>query len=386
MLNVIENQEATIIELRSRMAAEFSQNPIEKMVRQSPPLDIRNIIDDAWVEGKTILITGGASGFGEGFLRRWAAAGATVVIGDVNVKKGDQLIRELRQETGNTHLHFVHCDVTDWQSQVHLFRETIRLSPHGGIDTVVANAGIASNTDIFSHQEGLETANPPPPDLATLSVNLTGVVYTSYLAFYHLQRNPESQPADPQCDPSQTKRDRHLLLISSIAGLVSMPGVALYGASKHAVVGLYRSLRATSFAHGIRVNLICPYFMKTPLLTPRTRVLLAGSLLGDPEDVIEAATRFTADTRVVGRAVSVGPKLTVAPGEDGAWISADPTTPSGVEKAIWEIYLHDFEESDLFQRRIIGIINRKVENRGWIGVLVDVASAIFHALRLRWRA
>ena len=367
------------------MASEVSPNSVEKITRQSPPLDIRNIIDDSWVKNKTIIITGGASGFGEGFLRRWAAAGATVVIGDVNVKRGDKLIRELRKETGNAQLHFVHCDVTDWQSQVNLFREALRLSPHGGIDTVVANAGIASKSDIFVEQEGLEMTNPPPPDLAVLDVNLTGVVYTSYLAFYHLQRNPDSRPADPNCDPGQTQRDRHLLLISSVAGLVSLPGLALYGAAKHAVVGLYRCLRATSFSHGVRVNLICPYFMDTPLLTTASRVILAGGLLGHPEDVVEAATRFAADPRVVGRAVSVGPKLTVEQSEDGEWKLANPNSSSGVEKAIWEIYLHDFEEADIFQRRLIGIINRKVENRGLTGVVVDLAGALFYALRTWWK-
>ena len=368
------------------MASNGSPNPVVKMIRQSPPLDIRNIIDDSWVKDKTILITGGASGFGEGFLRRWAAAGAIVVIGDVNVEKGDQLVRELRKETGNAHLHFVHCDVTDWHSQVHLFREGLRLSPHGGIDTVVANAGIAPKSDIFNEPGGLEIANPPPPNLAVLDVNLTGVVYTSYLALYHLKRNPNSRPADPNCDPQSTHRDRHLLLMSSVAGLFPLPGMALYGTSKHALLGLYRCLRASSFSHGVRVNIICPYYMDTPLLRTISRVLLAGNLVGKPEDVVEAATRFAADPRVVGRAVAVSPKLTVEQREDGEWILASPTNPSGVEKAIWEIYPHDFEDLDVASKRIIGLINRRAENRGWSGVLVDLAGALFHALRGWWRS
>ena len=196
--------------------------------------------------------------------------------------------------------------------------------------------------------------------------------------------NPGSRAADPKCDPGQTHRDRHLLLISSIAGLMSLPGAALYGASKHAVLGLYRCLRATSFSHGVRVNIICPYFMDTPLLKPATRMILAGVLLGHPEDVVEAATRFAADPRVVGRAVVVGPKLAVEQSEDGEWTLAHDTSSSGVEKAIWEIYPHDFEEADLFQRRIIGIINRKVENRGLTGVLVDLAGTLFYTLRSWW--
>lgn len=376
------------------MTSDISPNSVVEMIRQSPPLDNRNIIDDSWVKNKTILITGGAGAFGQGFLRRWAAAGAVVIIGDINAKKGDQVVRELRKKTGNAHLHFVYCDVTNWSSQLHLFREALRLSPHGGIDTVVANAGIASKTDIFMELEDLETANPPPPDLAVLDVNITGVVYTSYLALYHLQRNPGSRPADPKCDPGKTHRDRHLLLMSSIAGLIPLPGVSLYGASKHAVLGLYRCLRASSFSHGVRVNIVCPNYMDTPLLSTMSRMLLAGTILGDPEDVVEAATRFAADPRVVGRAVAVGPKMKVVTTEDGEWKLSLPRNPSGprnpseprVEKAIWEIYPQDFEEADVFQRRIIGLINMKVEKRGLTGVLVDVASALLYPLKSWWRS
>ena len=84
---------------------------IQDIIRQSPPLDLSSPLDDAWVKDKTIIITGGASGFGEGFFRRWAAAGACVIIGDINVAKGDNLVREVSKKTGNQNLHFFDCDV-----------------------------------------------------------------------------------------------------------------------------------------------------------------------------------------------------------------------------------------------------------------------------------
>lgn len=108
---------------------------------QSPPLEFPYKVDDTWVNGKTILITGGASGFGAGFVRRWASKGATIVFGDVNTTKGEKLVEAVREETGNKDVYFVKCDVTDWSSQVKLFKEAVRLSGHGGIDAVVANAG-----------------------------------------------------------------------------------------------------------------------------------------------------------------------------------------------------------------------------------------------------
>ena len=109
--------------------------------------------------------------------------------------------------------------------------------------------------------QGLDAPNPPPPSLAVLDVNLTGVLYTSHLALFYLARNPQSAPADPYCDPAKISRDRHLLLMSSMAGIAPIPTQTLYATSKHAVVGLYRNLRCTSFFHGVRINLICPYFM-----------------------------------------------------------------------------------------------------------------------------
>ena len=344
-------------------------------IRQSPPLDFSNIPDDSWVQDKTILITGGASGFGEGFFRRWAAAGANVVIGDINVQRGDQLVRDVKRETGNQNLHFFHCNVTDWQSQVNFFKEAIKVSPHGGIDTVVANAGIVNADGKLEQPENLDTADPPPPNLAVLDVNLTGVVYTTHLALFYLPRNPESVVANPKCDPSQTQRDRHILLISSIAGLLPIPGQALYAASKHAVVGLYRTLRSSSFVHGVRVSLICPYFIDTPLLSGVARAVLAGGAMGKAEDVVEAATRFTADPRVVGRAVSVGPKMKVKQDADGEWFLAEGNT-DGAEKTIWEIYPHDFEDCDVFQRNMVGLLNRVMEIRGWVGWISDMFGAL----------
>lgn len=358
----------------------------EATVRQSPPLDFSNIPDDSWVKDKTILITGGASGFGAGFLKRWAKAGANVIIGDINVQKGDEIIRSLSKETGNKNLHFVHCDVTDWQSQVSFFKTAIRLSPHGGIDTVVANAGIAEQRKpVLEQPQELDVANPPPPNLSIINVNLIGVLYTAHLALFYLPRNPGSDSANAKCDPAKVHRDRHLLLIGSIAGFVPLPGQALYGASKHAVVGLYRCLRSTSFSQGVRTNLICPYFIDTPLLTPSARVLLAGSVIGTVEEVVEAATRLTADPRVVGRAISVGPKLKVVENRDsGEWeLAENEEDAESVEKAIWEVYPHDFEDNDRFQRRVIGIYNRASQLRGWYGWAADIINAVLFAMSLR---
>ena len=128
-----------------------------------------------------------------------------------------------------------------------------------------------------------------------------------------------------------------------------MPGHTYYAASKHAVVGIYRSLRASSYLHGVRVNMIAPYFVDTPMMTFGAKMILAGGSVGKPEDVVEAATRFTADPRIVGRAVFVGPRLNVKQDAEGEW-NLVRAQEEGEEKSIWEIYVHDFKDSDLYQR------------------------------------
>lgn len=365
------------------MAESADEFSVVQKIKQSPPIDTSIPYDADWVQGKTILITGGASGFGEGFLRKWAAHGANVIIGDVNVQRGDQLIREVRKETGNQDLHYLHCDVTDWESQVNFFKQAIALSPHGGIDVVVANAGVADKAPWFEEPEHLEAKNEPAkPNLATIEVNLIGVLYTAHLALYHLPRNPGSGAADPSSTPSSTPRDRHLLLLGSIASLVALPGQALYGVSKHGVLGLFRSLRGVSFVHGVRVNMICPYFIDTPMMTAAARRLLAGITTGKVEDVVDAATRFVADTRILGRALVVGPKLRLEEGPDGEFTLLNQGDgANGAESAVWEAYAEDYEKVDLFARRIIGVFATAAKVKGWMGIATAMASAISYTVK-----
>jgi hypothetical protein len=112
----------------------YKPTSVVKKIRQSPPLDFSKTYDASWVKDKVILITGGASGFGAGFVRKWASNGATVIVGDINVKNGLATCRDINKDVGGERVHFVHCDVTDWQSQVDLFKEAVKLSPHGGLD------------------------------------------------------------------------------------------------------------------------------------------------------------------------------------------------------------------------------------------------------------
>jgi len=215
------------------------------LARQSPPIEIGSPFDTSSLQGKTIVITGGASGFGAGFSKRWAELGATIIIGDIDSTQGKALIEELRKDTGNASHQFLYCDVTIWQSQVDFFRKAVELSPNGRLDQVVANAGIEEAGTKLNEPQNLDQEEPPEPQFKTIDVNLKGVLYTTHLALFWLPKG------------LSTPADRHLLLIGSVASLIPFAGHIQYSIAKHGVLGLFRSLRATSFQHGVRVN--CTY-------------------------------------------------------------------------------------------------------------------------------
>jgi len=349
-------------------------------ILQSPPIDVKKPYDAAWVKGKVILITGGASGFGAAFVRHWAKHGATVIVGDINVAKGDAICRDInKQNTGGNKVHFVYCDVTNWQSQVDLFKKAVTLSPHGGLDVVVANAGIAGR-DVLQEPANLDAAAPPPPAFTIMDVNVTGVFFTTHLAYFWLPKNPGSSDSSITSTPSASPRDRHLLLLGSVASLSPVAIQPQYCAAKHAVLGLFRSLRSTSALQGVRVNLLCPYFIDTPIVTAGARFVLAGGAMGKVEDVVDAATRFVADASILGRALCIGPRMHVVQRESGEWELVAPGTPGSSEEAIFEPYADDWEDQDAWNRNLVRLLNMVQMGRGWAGWAQDIVKAALYTI------
>ncbi|OOF99109.1 hypothetical protein ASPCADRAFT_204767 [Aspergillus carbonarius ITEM 5010] len=331
------------------------------------------------LKDKTILITGGASGLGAAFSTRWASAGAQVIIGDIN-PSGETTVAQIRSETSNNNVHFIHLDVTSWTSQVNFFRQAIQLSPHGGIDAVVASAGINNANESRSFEtptiDYLTDPNPPPPGLKTVDVNLTGVLYTVHLAQWFLPRNPGSHNLAGQPSSSSSPRDRHLLLIGSIASLHPLASQVPYTITKHAVLGLFRCLRVTApVTTGIRVNIVCPYYTDIGLMSGPARVILAGVPIGKPEDVVEAATYLMANQECSGRSLATGPRLKLDL-PDGVYLKRDSveeivqyTVDEGgdEERGVWDCRLHDVETADVFTDRMLKAVKAVVAARGWIG-------------------
>lgn len=416
------------------------QNNISSIVQQSEPIDLSAPYDPRTLKGKTILLTGGATGLGAAFARRWASHGAHLIIGDVNDAAGEAIVAELRAGSthdrahSSSHHHYIHTDVTSWDDQARLFRRAAtQLSTTGEIDVVVSCAGVSDREGTITGG-GLEnpgahvtgTGDPVRPDLRCVQVNLIGTMYTAHLALFWLQKNSTTtQPTTTTTkDDPRDARDRHLLLIGSSAGFSFLPGVPEYVTSKHGVTGLFRALRGLSYRQGVRVNMLCPYFVDTPILPGRAVALMSGNGIGRLDDAVDAATRLVSASgtgtievesgggggdekkgtrsaqRIAGRALLVGPRAPlrrrVMPDRELAGFAEgalaaeeleldDPARDvlleedlrAGQGQAAWEVYAHDFETVDFFIRRYIRLLNTISAVRGWVGFWLDLLHVLF---------
>ncbi|KKZ59969.1 hypothetical protein EMCG_00811 [[Emmonsia] crescens] len=244
------------------------------------------------LRGKSVIVTGGASGLGRAFVRRFAEAGAYVTFGDVNEETGSKLAAELAGQA-----RFLRCDVRSWEEQFRLFEAAITNSPNKSCDIVIANAGVAGPDGLFADED---PSHPPTkPDTSIFDINLTGTMYTTKLALHYFRR----QSLGPT-------RDRCLILIGSIAGYLDLPGSATYSMSKFGVRALMRSLRRNAWVDSIRVNLVAPGYIITPAYTEEIIAFFKskGVKFASEDDACKAVLRIASDTTVNGRSVAVVPR------------------------------------------------------------------------------
>jgi 3alpha(or 20beta)-hydroxysteroid dehydrogenase len=182
---------------------------------------------------RVALITGAARGQGEAQARRFAAEGARVVIGDVLDEEG----RAVADDIGEA-ATFVRLDVTSEASWDSATRAT--LQRFGKLDALINNAGVLMFAPL------LETSLLDYTNVIT--VNQTGVFLGMRAVAPHMARGSS------------------IVNVSSIEGLMGMPGLVAYGASKFAVRGMTK-VAALEFArNGIRVNSLHPGVVKSPMI------------------------------------------------------------------------------------------------------------------------
>jgi len=214
------------------------------------------------LDGKSALVTGAASGIGRAIVKALAGAGAWVAVTDKNGAAAAALAKEVGKDAIAAEL-----DVTDAGATAKVFEQAE--AAFGRIDVVCANAGISTMNPTVDLTEAEWDAN--------MDVNAKGVFLTNQAAVRRWLA---------------TGHKGVIVNTASLAGKLGAPLLAHYSASKFAVVGFTQALAREMGPHGIRVNCVCPGFVKTSMQD--REIVWEGKLRGmAPEAVLKEYVSLT---------------------------------------------------------------------------------------------
>ena len=229
------------------------------------------------LEGRVALVTGGSSGIGRATALAFSWEGAKVVVSDVDVEGGDETVRMIKEAGGEA--LFVRTDVSKVAEVEAMVNRTVEA--YGRLDCAFNNAGVEGDLG-------------PTADCSeenwnrVISVNLTGV----WLCMkYEI--------------PQMIKQGGGAIVnTSSSTGLLAAPGLPAYSASKHGVIGLTKSAALECAKAGIRINVVCPANIHTPMVERIVRAYpeaearvssIPVGRMGTPEEVAEAVVWLCSD-------------------------------------------------------------------------------------------
>ena len=245
------------------------------------------------LDGKTAVVTGAASGIGRATAEAFAAAGARVVLGDVNEQGGEAAAAAIRARGATA--DFIRLDVTD-PAAVESFRAAA-LALHGGVEVLASVAGWG-RTEPF-------VQNTPEFWRKLIDLNLLGTIAVTR-AFV---------------EPMMQRQAGKIVTVASDAGRVGSLGETVYSGAKGGVIAFSKGLAREMARYNVTVNCVCPGPTDTPLMaavpdkikdafarvTPMRR-------LANPSEIADAILFFASPRSnfVTGQVLSVSGGLTMA--------------------------------------------------------------------------
>lgn len=191
------------------------------------------------LDGKTCLITGAARGIGEGIAKRYVEEGARVAIADLNFEAAGETAARLTKMGPGSAMP-VKMDVTDEKA---VNDGVARVAEEwGGVDVLVSNAGI----QLVHKIEDFPFADWKK----LLAIHLDGAFLTAKACIPHMY----------------AKNAGSIIFMGSVHSKEASPLKSAYVTAKHGLLGLARVISKEGAAHGVRANVICPGFVKTPLV------------------------------------------------------------------------------------------------------------------------
>ena len=249
------------------------------------------------IAGKVFIVTGAASGLGEGAARMLAREGARVVIADLQVERGTAVAAEL----GGA---FVKCDVSSEDDGRAVVAQALSMGKLAGL---VNCAGIAP----AARTVGKDGAHALGLFAKVIQVNLIGTFNMIRLAAEAMAKN----------EPEPTGERGVLINTASIAAFDGQIGQAAYSASKGGVVGMTLPIARDLSKNGIRVMTIAPGIFGTPMLFGMPQevqdALAAGvpfpSRLGKPEDYAKLVHQIVTNDMLNGEVIRLDGAIRLAP-------------------------------------------------------------------------
>src|SRR5438128_1701166 len=248
------------------------------------------------LEGKVMLVTGGASGIGRATALACAREGAKLILADLQEEGGHHTVHLITAKGGEA--RFVQADVTHATEVEALISKAV--ARYGRLDCAHNNAGI-SGRGIAGDHRALTAEYPDERWHQVIAINLTGV----WLCMkYELQQ-------------MLTQGGGAIVNTASAAGLVAVEQLSAYNASKHGVVGLTKTAALEFAQKNIRVNCVCPGLINTPMVA---RMVDSGGMneqdfiaaepvarMGKPEEIGEGVVWLLSEgaSFVTGHSMSI---------------------------------------------------------------------------------